>query len=115
MLLELRRGRGLAQEDLATRVDVSRQTVSNWEKDLASPSLEDVIKLARALDVSTSVFLPKDPLNLPAPGWETLARRLNLSYGDALRLRSLLADKGAAETASTEEALLVWMRDQKVL
>lgn len=115
VLLELRRGRGLSQDDLADRVGVSRQTIGNWEKNLASPGLDAVVRLARALDTSITAFLPRDPVALSPPAWETLARRLSLVYDDALRLRSLLAEKGIAETATTEEALLLWMRDRKVL
>jgi len=115
VLLELRRGRALSQDDVAERVGISRQTLANWERNVVSPGLDAVIRLARALGVPTSVFLPNDPVSLQPPGWETVARRLALSYDHALRLRSLLAEKGIAETASTEEALLIWMRDQKVL
>jgi len=115
VLLELRRGRGQSQDQLADRVGVSRQTLATWERNQASPGLDAVIRLARALEVRLNVFFPADPVGLPPPGWETLARRLPLSYDDALRLRSLLLERGIAETATIEEALLVWMREQKVL
>ncbi len=61
------------------------------------------------------MFLPPDPVTLEPRAWRTVASRLTLSYDDALRLRSLLADAGIAETATTEEAVLIWMRERKVL
>jgi putative transcriptional regulator len=45
---ELREGRGLSQEDLAARVEVSRQTIISLEKGRYDPS----IRLARRLAVA---------------------------------------------------------------
>ena len=38
-LLELRRGQGLSQEDVAEQLGVSRQAVSRWERDESLPDL----------------------------------------------------------------------------
>ena len=37
-----REGAGLTQEDLAERMEVSRQAVSKWEADLSRPSSEKI-------------------------------------------------------------------------
>ena len=39
-LYELRRAAGLSQEELAERLNVSRQAVSKWENGAAQPELE---------------------------------------------------------------------------
>lgn len=44
---ELRRARGLRQEDLANLLGVSRQTVVAMENDKYDPTLELAIKVAR--------------------------------------------------------------------
>lgn len=111
----LRAARNLTQEQLAERAGLSRGTVTNVEGNVGVPGFDVVIKLARALGVSAAVFLPPWPEDQPPAAWETIARRLALTYEDALRLRSLLTAAGIVTTATTEQALLVWMRERKVL
>lgn len=47
-----RKAKGLSQEELASKLNVVRQTVSKWEKGLSVPDSELLIVLAEALDVS---------------------------------------------------------------
>ena len=51
-LMELRKSRGLSQESLGDMIDVTRQTVSKWERGDSTPELEKLIELARVFDVS---------------------------------------------------------------
>lgn len=51
-LLSLRTQRGLSQEDLAERMEVSRQSVSKWETGQGGPDLDKIIKLADLFGVS---------------------------------------------------------------
>lgn len=53
----LREERGLSQEALAEKLDVSRQTVSNWENDRATPDAYKLKQLCEALGVSADGFL----------------------------------------------------------
>ena len=48
----LRTGKGLSQEDLAQRLEVSRQSVSKWETSQSVPDLEKIIRLADLFGVS---------------------------------------------------------------
>jgi len=45
-LFELRKVKGLSQEELAEKVDVSRQTVSKWEMGQSTPEMEKLIALS---------------------------------------------------------------------
>ena len=56
-LQNLRRAKGLSQEELAERIHVVRQTVSKWEKGLSVPDADLLIRLAEALDTSVSTLL----------------------------------------------------------
>ena len=47
----------ITQEELATRLNVVRQTVSKWEKGLSVPDSELLIKLAEILEVPVSRLL----------------------------------------------------------
>nr|WP_330362747.1 helix-turn-helix transcriptional regulator [[Clostridium] hylemonae] len=49
---QLRKSRGLRQEDLAARSGVSRQTIIAIENDKYNPTLELAMKLARLLDTT---------------------------------------------------------------
>ena len=56
----LRKLKGLSQEELAAKLNVVRQTVSKWEKGLSVPDADMLIMLADALDTKVSVLLGED-------------------------------------------------------
>ena len=56
-LKALRKRKGITQEELATRLNIVRQTVSKWEKGLSVPDSELLIKLAEILEVPVSRLL----------------------------------------------------------
>ena len=53
----LRKQKGLSQEELANRIYVVRQTVSKWESGLSVPDSSMLINLANELDVTVSDLL----------------------------------------------------------
>ena len=54
---QLRKLSGMTQEQLAEKIDVSRQTISKWESDGTSPDLESIVKLSRIFHVSLDDLL----------------------------------------------------------
>lgn len=56
-LLQLRKERGLSQEDLADQLGISRQAVSKWERAEASPDTDNLICLAKLYNVSLDYLL----------------------------------------------------------
>jgi len=56
-LVKLRKEKNISQEGLANYMKVSRQTISNWESDITSPNIEQVIKLAKFFNVSIDSLL----------------------------------------------------------
>ena len=60
-LAKYRKIKGLSQEELAFKLDVSRQAVSKWERDEASPDTNNLIALAKIYGVSLDDLLYKDP------------------------------------------------------
>ena len=50
----LRKAKGLSQEELAIKLNVVRQTVSKWEKGLSVPDSSLLVSLAEELDTSVS-------------------------------------------------------------
>ena len=53
----LRKSKGLSQEELAIKLHVVRQTVSKWENGLSVPDSSMLISLADELDTSVSTLL----------------------------------------------------------
>lgn len=53
----LRRARNMSQVELANRLGVTKQSVSNWENDNIQPSVEMLMKLADVFSVSTDYML----------------------------------------------------------
>lgn len=59
-IAELRLARNWTQVQLAQKLNVSKQTVSNWENNNILPSIDLLIKLARLFSVSTDYLLVLD-------------------------------------------------------
>ena len=59
-ILELRKKNGLSQEQLGEKVNVTRQTISNWELGETSPNPEQLKLLSKSLKVSIDELLDND-------------------------------------------------------
>ena len=65
-LLELRKSKGLSQEDVANVLNVSRQTVSKWETGQSVPDLDKIIPICELFEITTEELLkgiPKEEKN----------------------------------------------------
>lgn len=60
VIKKLRTAHNLNQVQLATELNVSKQTVSNWENNNILPSIDMLIKIARFFSVSTDYLLGLD-------------------------------------------------------
>lgn len=58
----LRTAMGWSQIVLANRLNVSKQTVSNWENGNIQPSIEMLVRLAKVFHVSTDYMLGLDEI-----------------------------------------------------
>ena len=54
---KLRLERNWSQVDLAKKLNVTKQSVSNWKNDNIQPSIEMLVKLAGVFSVSTDYLL----------------------------------------------------------
>lgn len=75
-ILELRKKSGLSQEQLGELVDVTRQTISNWELGETSPNPDQLKLLSKALNISIDDLLDNDikgPLETKVSNTEKLA------------------------------------------
>ena len=65
-IIELRKKSGWSQEELAEKLDVSRQSVSKWEGAQSVPDMGRIVQLSELFGVSTD-YLLKDEMESLAP------------------------------------------------
>ena len=63
-ILNLRKKKGLSQEQLGEKIEVTRQTISNWELDETTPNPEQLKMLSKTLKVSIDELLDNDISNV---------------------------------------------------
>ena len=51
-LYELRKQKGFSQEELANRLNVSRQTISKWEVGESTPDMENLVAISELFEIS---------------------------------------------------------------
>ena len=64
-LITLRKKAGWSQEELAARLDVTRQSVSKWEGAQSLPDIDKIVQMSRLFGVTTD-YLLKDEQSEPA-------------------------------------------------
>ena len=62
-ILTLRKKNGLSQEQLGEKINVTRQTISNWELDETAPNPEQLKLLSKNLKVSIDELVDNDFTN----------------------------------------------------
>ena len=56
-ILNLRKSRGISQEELADKIGVSRQAGSKWESEQSTPDIDKIILLSDYFDVTSDYLL----------------------------------------------------------
>ena len=74
----LRKSKGLSQEELAIKLNVVRQTVSKWENGLSVPDSNMLILLADELDTSVSVLLGENVQENNSDDIKTISEKLEV-------------------------------------
>ena len=69
-ILKLRKESGMSQEELAEKLNVSRQSVSKWESAAVYPELDKILQLASLFGVTTDYLLKDDVEQLAYTGEE---------------------------------------------
>jgi len=66
-IYRLRTERGMSQGDLADALSVSRQSVSKWETDGATPDLDKLLKLSQLFGITLDELVTGESAPLPEP------------------------------------------------
>lgn len=80
---KLRKDLKLSQEQLAEKIDVTRQTISNWELGETSPNPEQLKLLSKALGVSIDELLGNDFTSI-------IETKMNKIDGNVIKNNNLL-------------------------
>ena len=56
-LYNLRKTNGYSQEELGDKINVTRQTISNWESGLSTPDMDSILALAKLFNITTDELL----------------------------------------------------------
>ncbi len=64
-LLTLRTRAGLSQEELAEKLNVSRQSVSKWESGSSIPGIDKILEISKIYGISTDYLLKDEMEELP--------------------------------------------------
>nr|HPK17195.1 helix-turn-helix domain-containing protein [Clostridia bacterium] len=82
-ILQLRRSNGWSQEELAERLNISRQSVSKWESAQSIPDIGKILELSQIFGVTTD-YLLKDEIEKPAySGTDSLSNLPGVSVQEA--------------------------------
>ncbi len=91
-LYQLRKQKGLSQEELANRLNVSRQTVSKWEVGDSTPDMEKLVALSVLFDVSLDkLVMGKEEAEVQEPSKSEFVSVLN---------EKVLSDKNKSKAKS---------------
>ncbi len=56
-LFELRKGKNLSQEEVAEKLNVTRQTVSKWETNQSTPDFDKIMPICELFEITTEELL----------------------------------------------------------
>lgn len=90
----LRRREGLTQEQLASLMDTTQQSVNRWETGAGTPNLKKAIALADIFEVSLDTILGLRPVGPKAPARPTIEEKL-------LQFKAL--DEGRGNTTDIDD------------
>jgi len=74
----LRKKKGLSQEELSIKLNVVRQTVSKWEQGLSVPDADLLIRLSDALETPVSTLLGETVTEPAADDLKAVSERLEI-------------------------------------
>lgn len=84
---ELRKSKGLSQEELALKLNVVRQTVSKWERGLSVPDAEMLVAIGGVLDTPVSTLLVETVPASEPEGLQALSEKLEVLNDQFARAR----------------------------
>ena len=110
-ILTLRKSKGMSQEQLAEAVGVSRQAVSKWESEQASPDPEKIIAMSEIFGVTTDYLLKgiepeKEEAKTEEKAEEKKTEDTHMTVGDVLD-QKILTEKNKEKSKKLLKYVLI--------
>jgi transcriptional regulator with XRE-family HTH domain len=108
-ILDIRKERKMTQEEFAQIFHVTRQTVSNWEKEKNYPDLETLIFMSDEFNISLDVMLKED---------KKMVKKLNKAYSSkafAKALKGVSKESRDADVAALNEIIEISMKLKNII
>ena len=89
----MRNEKNLSQEQLAEKLNVTRQTISNWENGKFYPDIDSLVNLSKFLNVSLDVLLSYDDkvLDYLKDSTDIVKSNKNILYAVLLNILLIIA------------------------
>ncbi len=78
-IAQLRKAKNLSQEELADKLNVTRQTISRWEQETVYPTLENCVEICRIFEIPVRELLEDDFEIKDQEGLKQLKKYLNIA------------------------------------
>ena len=75
---EIRKSKGLSQQELAVKLNVVRQTVSKWEQGLSVPDSDMLISISEALETPVSTLLGETVMETETDSIKAISEKLEV-------------------------------------
>lgn len=94
---EIRKSKGISQQELATKLNVVRQTISKWEQGLSVPDSDMLISISEVLETPVSTLLGETVIESEVNDLKVISEKL-----EAINLQ-------LAERKTTRRKILHWL------
>ena len=101
---EARLARGMTTQELAEKIDVSRQSISKYELGISEPQSSTINIISECLDVPISFF--RKPLSVPLTRSTTFYRSLKTNAARAKDVMSVLSDWASQIASLITESII---------
>ncbi|MCG8573767.1 MAG: helix-turn-helix domain-containing protein [Flavobacteriales bacterium] len=92
-LKRLRKKKGFSQEELASRLDLTRSSYSGYENGVAEPNVETLIKLSEFFGITLDKMLKRNLADISEKEWDKLERGIsNDIEGKNVRIIAMTVD-----------------------
>ena len=92
-IMTMRNEKNLSQEQLAEKLNVTRQTISNWENGKFYPDIDSLVNLSKFFNVSVDVLLSYDDkvLDYLKDSTDIVKSNKNILYAVLLNILLIIA------------------------
>ncbi|MDO4324297.1 MAG: helix-turn-helix transcriptional regulator [Lachnospiraceae bacterium] len=93
-ILTLRKKNGWSQEELAEKLNVTRQSISKWESAASIPDINKILELSRIFDVTTDYLLKDDMEDPEYSAYQEVSSAPRVSVQEANEYLSCMKQSG---------------------